>query len=257
MKKLLALLMTVVLAATMFTACGSSKSGDDGDKTLIMGTNAEFPPYEYRENNEVIGIDAEIGKAIADKLGMDFKIEDMAFDSIIPAVQSGKVSMGLAGMTVSDERKESVDFTDSYATGVQAIIVKEGSKIKTNEDLLKKGANVKVGVQLGTTGDIYCTDDLKEAGSGTVEEYNKGADAVQALVTGKIDCVVIDNEPAKAFVKANKGLKLLKTAYAEEDYAIAVSKYKPELRKKINKALKELIDDGSVQKIINKYIKAE
>ena len=250
MKKLLALLMTVVLAATMFTACGSSKSGDDGDKTLIMGTNAEFPPYEYRENNEVIGIDAEIGKAIADKLGMDFKIEDMAFDSIIPAVQSGKVSMGLAGMTV-------VDFTDSYATGVQAIIVKEGSKIKTNEDLLKKGANVKVGVQLGTTGDIYCTDDLKEAGSGTVEEYNKGADAVQALVTGKIDCVVIDNEPAKAFVKANKGLKLLKTAYAEEDYAIAVSKDKPELRKKINKALKELIDDGSVQKIINKYIKAE
>ena len=248
MKKLLALLMTVVLAATMFTACGSSKSGDDGDKTLIMGTNAEFPPYEYRENNEVIGIDAEIGKAIADKLGMDFKIEDMAFDSIIPAVQSGKVS---------DERKESVDFTDSYATGVQAIIVKEGSKIKTNEDLLKKGANVKVGVQLGTTGDIYCTDDLKEAGSGTVEEYNKGADAVQALVTGKIDCVVIDNEPAKAFVKANKGLKLLKTAYAEEDYAIAVSKDKPELRKKINKALKELIDDGSVQKIINKYIKAE
>ena len=116
---------------------------------------------------------------------------------------------------------------------------------------------VKVGVQLGTTGDIYCTDDLKEAGSGTVEEYNKGADAVQALVTGKIDCVVIDNEPAKAFVKANKGLKLLKTAYAEEDYAIAVSKDKPELRKKINKALKELIDDGSVQKIINKYIKAE
>ena len=253
MKKLLALLMTVVLATTMFTACGSSKSGDDGDKTLIMGTNAEFPPYEYRENNEVIGIDAEIGKAIADKLGMDFKIEDMAFDSIIPAVQSGKVSMGLAGMTVSDERKESVDFTDSYATGVQAIIVKEGSKIKTNKDLLKKGANV----QLGTTGDIYCTDDLKEAGSGTVEEYNKGADAVQALVTGKIDCVVIDNEPAKAFVKANKGLKLLKTAYAEEDYAIAVSKDKPELRKKINKALKELIDDGSVQKIINKYIKAE
>ena len=153
----------------------------------------------------------------------------------------------------SQERKESVDFTDSYATGVQAIIVKEGSKIKTNKDLLKKGANVKVGVQLGTTGDIYCTDDLKEAGSGTVEEYNKGADAVQALVTGKIDCVVIDNEPAKA----NKGLKLLETAYKEEDYAIAVSKDKPELRKKINKALKELIDDGSVQKIINKYIKAE
>ena len=144
--------MTVVLATTMFTACGSSKSGDDGDKTLIMGTNAEFQPYEYRENNEVIGIDAEIGKAIADKLGMNFKIEDMAFDSIIPAIQSGKVSMGLAGMTVSDERKESVDFTDSYATGVQAIIVKEGSKIKTNKDLLKKGANVKVGVQLGTTG---------------------------------------------------------------------------------------------------------
>lgn len=257
MKKLVTLLMTVVLAATMFTACGSSKSGDDGDKTLIMGTNAEFPPYEYRENNDIIGIDAEIGKAIADKLGMDFKIEDMAFDSIIPAVQSGKVSMGIAGMTVTDERKESVDFSDSYATGIQAVIVKEGSKIKTSDDLLKKGANVKVGVQLGTTGDIYCTDDLKKNQSGTVEEYNKGADAVQALVTGKIDCVVIDNEPAKSFVKANKGLKILDTAYAEEDYAIAVSKDNPDLRKKINKALKELIDDGSVKKIIDKYIKAE
>ena len=131
--------------------------------------------------------------------------------------------------------------------------VSAAQKVESKDDL----AGATIGVQLGTTGDIYCTDDLKEAGSGTVEEYNKGADAVQALVTGKIDCVVIDNEPAKAFVKANKGLKLLKTAYAEEDYAIAVSKDKPELRKKINKALKELIDDGSVQKIINKYIKAE
>jgi len=252
MKKLLALLMTVVLAATMFTACGSSKSGDDGDKTLIMGTNAEFPPYEYRENNEVIGIDAEIGKAIADKLGMDFKIEDMAFDSIIPAVQSGKVSMGLAGMTVSDERKESVDFTDSYATGVQAIIVKEGSKIKTNEDLLKKGANVKVGVQLGTTGDLDASDYEKDGS--TVERYSKGSEAVQALKAGQIDCVIIDSQPAQKFVENNDDLKILDEPFEEEEYAICLKKGNDELLDKINGALKELKEDGTIDSIMDNYI---
>ena len=244
--------MTVVLATTMFTACGSSKSGDDGDKTLIMGTNAEFPPYEYRENNEVIGIDAEIGKAIADKLGMDFKIEDMAFDSIIPAVQSGKVSMGLAGMTVSDERKESVDFTDSYATGVQAIIVKEGSKIKTNKDLLKKGANVKVGVQLGTTGDLDASDYEKDGS--TVERYSKGSEAVQALKAGQIDCVIIDSQPAQKFAENNDDLKILDEPFEEEEYAICLKKGNDELLDKINGALKELKEDGTIDSIMDNYI---
>lgn len=222
-----------------------------------MGTNAEFPPYEYYDDDgEITGIDAEIGKAIADKLGMKFKIEDMAFDSIITAVQSGKTDVGIAGITVTDERKQSVNFTDSYATGVQVIIVKEGSKITTADDLSKEGNNYTIGVQTGTTGDIYCSDDIEDKKLGKVERYNKGADAIQALVSGKIDCVVIDNQPAKEFVAANKGLKILDTEYVTEDYAIAVAKDNDELTTKINEALKELKKDGTIQSIIDKYINA-
>ena len=171
--------------------------------TLTMGTNAEFPPYEYYEGDAIIGIDAEIAAAIADKLGMKLVIEDMAFDAIIPAVTSGKVDMGMAGMTVTDERKESVNFSDSYATGVQVVIVTSDSKIASIDDLSVGG--LKIGVQSSTTGDLYATWDLEDEGLATVQRYNKGADAVQALVTGKVDCVIIDNEPAKAFVKANNG----------------------------------------------------
>ena len=223
-------------------------------QTLIMGTNATFPPYEYYENETIVGIDAEVAAAIADKLGMDFKIEDMEFDAIIPAVQSGKVTMGMAGMTVTEDRLQSVDFTDSYATGIQAVIVKEDSAITSVDDLFAGG--VTVGVQTGTTGDIYTTGDIEDAGLGTIERYNKGADAVQALLTGKIDCVVIDNEPAKAFVEANEGLKILDTQYAVEDYAICLAKDSP-LYDDVNNALKELIADGTVQSIVDKYIKAE
>lgn len=258
MKKILSLALVVALAVTTLCACGSDDKESTSDKkTLIMATNAEFPPYEYMEGEDIVGIDAEMAQAVADKLGMELQIEDMAFDSIITAVVSGKADVGVAGMTVTDERKESVDFTDPYAQAVQAIIVKDDSKIKTADDLFVKGSDWKVGVQLGTTGDIYCTDDLADAQSGTVEEYNKGADAVQALVAGKIDCVVIDNEPAKKFVEVNEGLKILETEYAVEDYAIAVSKDNSELKDKINDALKELKEDGTLQKIIDKYIKAE
>jgi len=173
-------------------------------EVLIMATNAEFPPYEYYgENDQIVGIDAETAAAIADKLGMKLQIDDMDFDSIIPAVQSGKASMGMAGLTVTDERKEQVDFTVSYATGVQVIIVPEGSKITCADDLFAEGANYNIGVQEATTGDLYATWDLEDAGLATVHRYNKGADAVQALVTGKLDCVIIDNEPAKAFVAQN------------------------------------------------------
>ncbi len=171
--------------------------------TLTMGTNAEFPPYEYYEGDAVVGIDAEIAAAIADKLGMKLVIEDMAFDSIIPAITSGKVDMGMAGMTVTEERQQSVDFSTSYATGVQVVIVAEGSEIATVDSLFEGGW--KIGVQQGTTGDLYATWDLEDAGLAEVQRYNKGADAVQALVTGKVDCVIIDNEPAKAFVEANNG----------------------------------------------------
>ena len=165
-----------------------------------MATNAEFPPYEFFEGGEIVGIDPEIAAALADKLGMKLVIDNMDFGAIIAAVQTGKVDMGMAGMTVTDERLESINFTMSYATGVQVIIVREDSDIKSVDDLFADGANYKIGVQQDTTGDIFATDDFGDA---NVDRYNKGADAVQALITGKVDCVIIDNEPAKAFVATN------------------------------------------------------
>ena len=170
---------------------------------LHMGTNAEFPPYEFYDGDNIVGIDAEVAALIADKLGMKLVIDDMAFDSIIIAVQTGKADMGMAGMTVTDERLLSINFTQSYAKGVQVVIVAEGSPITTVDDLFADGANYVIGVQTGTTGDLYSTWDIEDEGLGTVQRFNKGADAVQALVTGKVDCVIIDNEPAKAYVAAN------------------------------------------------------
>lgn len=168
---------------------------------LVMATNAEFPPYEFYEGDEIVGIDAEFAKAIADKLGAELSIEDMAFDSIIPAVQSGKADFAAAGITVTDERKTQVDFSDSYYTGRQVIIVSaDNSDITKPEDLEGK----KIGVQLGTTGDLYSSDDY---GDENVERYNKGVEAVQALQQGKIDAVIIDDQPAQTFVKRMKVLK--------------------------------------------------
>lgn len=254
MKKFLALVLAAVTICVAFAAC-SSKTNDtntnEETKTLTMVTNAEFPPYEYTEGGEVVGIDAEVAKAIADKLGMKLEIVDTKFDSIIPGVQSGKYDMGMAGMTVTPEREQNVAFSDSYATGIQSIIVKEDSEIKSVDDL---SSSTKIGVQLGTTGDIYAKDDF---GADAVVEMDKGADAVQALLAGKIDCVIIDNEPAKSFVEANPGLKILDTAYAQEDYAICFAKENTELKEKVNTALKELIADGTLQKIVDKYINAK
>lgn len=260
MKKYLALFLTMVMSVSVLAGCGGSSDADadagTDKETLIMATNATFPPYEFYEGDEVVGIDAEIAAKIAEKLGMDFKIEDMEFDSIITAVTSGKASFGMAGMTVTEDRLKSVDFSDTYATGVQSVIVKEGSDITSVDDLFAEGATHTVGVQTGTTGDIYTTDDIEGAGLGTVERFPKGVDAVLALTQGKIDCVVIDNNPAKEFVAANEGLTILDTAYAEEDYAICFAK-DSELKDKVNEALKELIADGTVQAIIDKYISAE
>ena len=222
-------------------------------EVLTWATNAQFPPYEYYEGEEVVGIDAEVIALIAEKLGMTAQVEDMEFDSIIPAVQSGKVDVGMAGMTVTDERKQAVGFTSTYATGKQVIIVKEDSAIADAAGLEGK----TIGVQLSTTGDLYITWDLVDTELAKIERYNKGADAVQALVQGKIDAVVIDNEPAKVFVAQNEGLKILETEYITEDYAIAVSKDNTELLEKIDTALQELIASGDVQKILDKYIKAE
>ena len=219
--------------------------------TLRMGTNATFPPYEFvGDDGNVQGIDADIAAAVADKLGMKLEITDMEFDSLIPALQSDTIDMALAGMTVTPERQESVDFSDSYAKGVQVIIVKDGSDIASPDDLEGKS----IGVQTGTTGDIYCTDDY---GQENVKQFNNGPLAVAALVNGQIDCVVIDQEPAKNYVAANSGLKILDTAYADEDYAIAIKKGNTELLDKVNGALKELQDDGTVQSIVDKYISAD
>ena len=260
MKKIIAIVLAALMVCAMMTACGAKE--ETGLKTvesgkLIMATNAAFPPYEFIEGNEIVGIDAEIAGAIAEKLGLELQIDDMEFDSIIESVKGGKADIGLAGMTVTPERQEVINFTASYATGVQVVIVTEDSAITSVDDLFAEGAMHVIGVQRNTTGDLYSTWDLEDAGLATVDRYSKGADAVQALITGKVDCVVIDNEPAKAFVAANEGLKILDTAYAVEDYAAAMSKDNTELYEAVNKALEELIADGTVAAIVEKYIPAE
>lgn len=222
------------------------------DGKLTMGTNATFPPYEFYEDGKIVGIDAEIAALIAEKLGLELVIEDMEFNSIITAVVSNGVNMGMAGMTVTEERLESVNFSTSYATGIQSVIVVDGSGIETLDDLAGK----KIGVQLSTTGDIYASGDY---GDDNVIKYNKGADAVLALIGGDVDAVIIDNEPAKSYVKANEGanLKILDTEYAVEEYAIAIAKENTELLNAINTAIEELILDGTIDAIIEKYIPAE
>ena len=269
MKKLSIAMLSMVLAGSMLlTGCGGGNNQAAGENdsadtqqsetaentdggVLRMGTNATFPPYEYvDENNEVAGIDADIAAAIAEKLGMELEITDMAFDSLIPALQSDTIDIVLAGMTVDPERAEQVNFTDSYATGVQVIIVPEGSDIASPDDL--EGKNI--GVQTGTTGDLYCTDDY---GQEFVKQFDNGPLAVAALVNGQVVCVVIDNEPAKNYVAANQGLKILDTAYANEEYAAAIAKDNTELFEQVNAAIQELKEDGTIDSIIEKYIPAE
>ena len=228
---------------------GSEEIATAQEGKLIMATNAEFPPYEFYEGDEIVGIDAEIAAAVAEELGLELQIEDMAFDSIIAAVQSGKADFGAAGMTVTEDRLASVDFSDTYAEAKQVIIVKEGSEVKSADDLAGK----TVGVQLGTTGDILA-DEIED---GTVERYNKGAEAVMALVQDKIDAVIIDNEPAKVFVAENEGLVTIDDAYEKEEYAIALDKGNTELLEKINASIKNLKDSGKLQEIIDSYISAE
>lgn len=228
---------------------------------LHMATNAAFPPYEMTSDGEGYatdaagsvhfeGIDVEVAALIAEKLGLKLVIDDMDFGSVITSVQSGRSDIAMAGLTVNEERKQNVDFTDSYATGVQVVIVTEDSDITTAKGL----ANDKmIGCQQGTTGSIYCHEDY---GDDHVADYTNGAMAIEALKAGKVDAVVIDNEPAKQFVAVNDGLKILDTEYITEDYAIGVSKDNPALRDAINDALNEYIADGTVQKILDKYINA-
>lgn len=239
------------------TAAEETKKSSSDSTTLIMATNAEFPPYEYHDSSttgpdgtDIVGIDVEIAAAIAEIMGRTLVIEDIQFASILPELQSGKADIGAAGITVTEDRLFNADFSDTYATAVQSIIVAADSDIAGPHDLEGK----LIGVQEGTTGDIYITD---EFGDDNVERYLKGVDAVQALLQGKVDAVVIDNEPAKVFVSENEGLKLLDAAYAEEEYAIAVKKGNTELLEQINAALAELKESGKLDEIVAKYITAE
>lgn len=236
-------------AASTSAAAGELTTVEAGK--LTMATNATFPPYEMTTDaGEFEGIDIETAQAIADKLGLELQIDDMDFDAALLAVQQGKADMVMAGVTVTDERQNVMDFTDSYATGIQSIIVKEDSDIASVDDLAGK----KIGTQRGTTGYLYCSDDF---GDENVVAYDNGLTAVQMLNNGQVDCVVIDNAPAKEFIAANPGLKLLDTAYVEESYAIGVGKGNTELKDAINTALEELKADGTLQAIVDKYITAE
>lgn len=257
--KIAALVLAVALVVAAFAACGGAKEpASEEKKTLIMATNAAFPPYEFKDGENFAGIDVEIATAIAEKLGMELQIMDVEFGTIVGGVQTGKFDMGMAGMTVTEDRLKSVNFTESYAKGVQSIIVKEGSAIASVDDI-KADGSMKIGVQQDTTGDIYSSDTPENGGFNeeNVVRFKTGADAVQALVSDKVDLVIIDNEPAKSFVASNEGLKILDTAYVEEDYAICVAKENTELLDSINGALAELTADGTVKNIIEKYIPAE
>lgn len=276
MKKIISLIIASLMLITL--CCGFASCNKD-DNVLVMATNAAFPPYEYVEGDKFVGIDVEIAQAIADKLGMELQIEDVEFGSIIGGVVEGKYDMGMAGMTVTEERKQSVNFSNTYATGIQVIIVKDGSSITSLDDIFEfnadgdpvalKDPDLKVGVQQDTTGDIYSSSDISGWGFCDVEEdgtvttdrvvrYKTGADAVEALKTDKVNMVIIDNEPAKSFVAANEGIHILEgdNEYAIEDYAICIAKENTELLDKINKALDELKKDGTIDKIVSKYIKA-
>ena len=248
MKKIIAMILVAMLAFAGVSAVAES---------LTMCTNVAFPPYEfYGDDGQPTGIDVEIAKAIAAKLGYELEVVDIEFAQCIPGVQSGKYDFSAAGMTVTEERKQMVQFTDTYATGIQSVIVPETCEFESLDDFVEENGSVKVGVQMATTGDLYTTWDYEDEGKGTVERYASGAAAVQALLAGKVDCVVIDNEPAKNFVSQNEGLKILDTAYAEEEYAMAFAKDSP-IYEDFNNALAELIEDGTVQGIIDTFIPAE
>ena len=224
---------------------------------LHMSTNAQFPPYEMTtDDGGFEGIDVEIAEAIAEKLDLELVVDDMAFNAALTAAQTGQSDMVMAGVTVNEDRLEVMDFSDTYATGVQVVIVKEDSPIQTIDDLADAEM---IGCQADTTGYIFCSYPPEEGGYGEdhVTAYDNGALAVMALINGQVDAVVIDNAPAQEFVKANEGLKILDTEFAVEDYAIGFAKGNTALKDAVNAALKELIEDGTVQSIIDKYIPAE
>ena len=249
MKKFLALALALIMVLGVFAGCNKDDDKLLEEGKLIMATNAEFPPYEMTDDSgNFIGIDVEIAKAVAEKLDLELVIMDVDFDAALMSVQEGKADIVMAGVTVTDERKAVMSFSDTYATGKQVVIVKEDSDV-TLDNLGDK----MIGTQRGTTGDIYATDDY---GTDHVTSYDNGATAVQSLLNGQVDCVIIDNAPAQEYVKANPGLTILETEYVIEDYAIGMRKGNSALQEEINKALAELKADGTIDKIVAKYISA-
>ena len=248
MKKIISILLCVIFCFACFAPAAFAAD----KKTIKVATNVAFPPYEYYEDEKAVGIDVDIMQAICDKRGYEMELSDMEFGSIITAVASGKIDVGFGAITITEERAKSVHFTTSYSTGIQSIIVKEDSPITSVDDL--HGDKIKIGVQQDTTGDIYATGDF---GEDHIARFNKGADAVQALLTGKCNAVIIDNSPAETFVAQNEGLKILPTVYAEEAYGFELSYDNEALYNEVNGALEELMADGTVQAIIDKYISAD
>ncbi len=250
--KIFAKVLAVVLAIAMiasFAGCSSIKSVDDIKESgkITMATESGFEPFEYKEGDDIVGIDVDIAQAIADELGVELEIVDMDFDGALTGVQQGKYDMGVAGITANEERRKNADFSDNYFLASQAIVVAEGSNIKSAKDLDGK----TIGVQEGTTGDDYCSD--KDNGNFIVNTYKAYSDAVLALKSGKVDAIVMDNLPAKTYVESNDGIKLLDEALTEESYAIMVQKGNTELVEVINKVLKDLKDSGKLADIYEKY----
>lgn len=260
MKKLTAMILALTMILTL-AACGGGNSGGDLNTVeagkLHMSTNAAFPPYEMTtDDGGFEGIDVEVAEAIAGKLGLELVVDDMGFDAALTAVQSGQSDIAMAGITVTEERLEVMDFSDSYATGIQVVIVQEDSPIASVDDL---ASAQMIGAQKATTGYFYCSDTPENGGYGEdhITAFDTGALAVMALVNGQVDAVVIDNEPAKAYVAENPGLKILDTEFAVEDYAIGFAKGNTALKDAVNAAMAELKADGAFQKIVDKYISAE
>ena len=290
-KKLAAFGLTAALSLSLLTACGGGTTGTadtpaastdtpaaetpaeetpaaTGEFTtieegkLIMSTNATFPPYEMVADGEGVngsgfeGIDVEIAYALADKLGLELVIDDMDFDAALMAVQNNSADMMLAGLSYSEERDEVVDFSDPYATGVQVVIVKEGSDV-TLDNL----GEYMIGTQRGTTGYLYASDTPENGGYGEdhVIGYDSGVTAVQELINGTIDAVIIDQQPAEAYVAANPdaGLTILDGNWVEEDYCLAVDEGNTALLDALNTAMNELKSDGTLDAIVATYITAE
>lgn len=253
MKKTLAIVLCIVMCAALLAACGSSaKPAAAEEKTLIVATNVAFPPYEYYENEKAVGIDIDIMQAICDKLGYKMQVDDMEFGSIIIAVQTGKADVGAGGLTITEERKQSVDFATPYETTVQMIITLKGSELTEGAQLEAEGASYKIAVQQDTTGDYYASD-LETAGKATVERYKSAADAVLALTSGKVDCVVVDGGPAAEFVARDDTLTTFESACTKEEYGFCFAKDNTELFEAFDAALKEMLADGTVDAVFAKY----